>query len=121
MGGRDIDADVMDLARHGETRPCLRRPARGRRLATVRGTPGVRDGHFATYGFNPGSGTVSRPARRTPPRRAPASPRTPPLDPIRKRRGRASSARHRRVDKLELSEHYMNRPAFAGRFLLNSR
>src|SRR4051812_47848775 len=66
MGGRNIDPDMMDLARHGETRPCLRRPARGRRLATVRGTPRVRDGHFATCGFNPGSGTVSRPATRTP-------------------------------------------------------
>src|SRR3954471_23679086 len=66
MGGRNIDPDMMDLARHGETRPCLRRPARGRRLATVRGTPRVRDGHFATCGFNPGSGTVSRPATPTP-------------------------------------------------------
>src|SRR3954466_9634505 len=66
MGGRNIDPDMMDLARHGETRPCLRRPARGRRLATVRGTPRVRGRHFATCGFNPGSGTVSRPATRTP-------------------------------------------------------
>src|SRR3954471_23547739 len=66
MGGRNIDPDMMDLARHGETRPCLRRPARGRRLATVRGTPSVRDGPFPASGFTPGSGTVSRPATRTP-------------------------------------------------------
>src|SRR3954454_19269491 len=78
MGGRNIDPDMMDLARHGETRPCLRRPARGRRLATVRGTPRVRDGHFATCGFNPGSGTVSRPATRTPRPGRPA-PLGPPL------------------------------------------